>query len=259
MEAMPPEPINGDFTGKDIISISQFDRPDVQRLFHEAEAMGRLDDTQAENFEQVPDGSDLLRGKRLANLFYEPSTRTSSSFAAAAQALGGSVISINEVNYSSVAKGEDLEDTVRTLEQYAHMVVLRHKEVGSATLAAAAIEKPLINAGDGVGEHPTQALLDLYTIHEERGHIDELNVTLMGDLKHGRTVHSLARLLSKYDATLNYVSPESLAMPSHIVKELEAEGIVQNQTSNLNEVLPDTDALYMTRVQKERFEDQNEY
>ncbi len=259
-EVLPPEPIAGDFEGKDILSISQFDRSDVQRLFHEAEAMGRLDAAQEEDFEEPPYGSNLLQCKRLASVFYEPSSRTSSSFAAAAMALGGNVISVNDMdNFSSVAKGEDLEDTARTFEQYGHIIVLRHKEIGSAALAAAAIEKPLINAGDGVGEHPTQALLDLYTIHEERGHIDELNVTLMGDLKHGRTVHSLARLLSMYDAQLNYVSPASLAMPEDIVDELRYKGVTQYQTTELDEVLADTDVLYVTRVQKERFNDPAEY
>ncbi len=138
---------------------------------------------------------DLLKGKILANLFYEPSTRTSSSFTSAMERLGGSVIPINEVRYSSVSKGESLPDTVRTLECYADVIVLRHPEIGSAALAAKYARKPIINAGDGVGEHPTQALLDLFTIQEELGQVDGLTVTMLGDLKYGRTVHSLARLL----------------------------------------------------------------
>ena len=139
---------------------------------------------------------DLLKGKILANLFYEPSTRTSSSFTSAMERLGGSVIPINEVRYSSVSKGESLPDTVRTLECYADVIVLRHPEIGSAALAAKYARKPIINAGDGVGEHPTQALLDLFTIQEELGRVDGLTVTMLGDLKYGRTVHSLARLLT---------------------------------------------------------------
>jgi len=131
---------------------------------------------------------DLLKGKILANLFYEPSTRTSSSFTAAMERLGGSVIPINDVKYSSVAKGENLADTVRTLECYADVIVIRHPEVGSATIAAKAARKPVINAGDGIGEHPTQALLDAFTIREELGRLDGLTITLLGDLKHGRTV-----------------------------------------------------------------------
>lgn len=255
-----PAPINGDFIGKDIISIEQFDKCDVERLFNEAEAMQKLSLTQDEVYNHIPSGSNLLQGKRLVNLFYEPSTRTSSSFAAAMQSLGGNVISINEVNYSSVAKGEDLEDTVSTLERYGHMIVLRHKEVGSAALAAAAIKKPIINAGDGIGEHPTQALLDLFTISEKREHLDDLSVTMLGDLKNGRTVHSLVRLLSMYDGVqLNYVSPESLAMPQSLMQELDQKGIKQYRTSDLNDVLGDTDVLYVTRVQKERFGSAEEY
>jgi aspartate carbamoyltransferase len=153
---------------------------------------------------------DLLKGKVLANAFYEPSTRTSSSFAAAMTRLGGSVISINDTA-SSVAKGESLPDTVRTLECYADIIVLRHPLAGSAQLAASHARVPIINAGDGIGEHPTQALLDVFTIREELGTVNGLRVTLVGDLKHGRTVHSLVHLLCLYNlAQLSYVSPPSL-------------------------------------------------
>jgi aspartate carbamoyltransferase len=202
---------------------------------------------------------DLLKGKILANLFYEPSTRTSSSFTAAMERLGGSVIPINEVKYSSVSKGESLADTVRTLECYTDVIVLRHPEVGSAAIAAKAATKPVINAGDGIGEHPTQALLDAFTIHEELGHLDGLTVTLLGDLKHGRTVHSLARLLSLYKVRLNYVSPDILRMPSTLIDELNARKIVQAEHTTLDKVLPETDVLYVTRVQKERFTDEAVY
>ena len=170
---------------------------------------------------------DLLKGKILANLFYEPSTRTSSSFTAAMERLGGSVIPINEVKYSSVTKGESLPDTVRTLECYADVIVLRHPETGSAAIAAKAARKPVINAGDGVGEHPTQALLDTFTIREELGHLDGLTVTMLGDLKYGRTVHSLARLLSLYKVKLNYVSPEILRMPTEVMDEVKAKKMPQ--------------------------------
>jgi aspartate carbamoyltransferase len=198
---------------------------------------------------------DLLKGKILANLFYEPSTRTSSSFTSAMERLGGSVIPINEVRYSSVTKGESLPDTVRTLDCYADVIVLRHPEVGSAALAAKYARKPVINAGDGIGEHPTQALLDAFTIKEELGHIDGLTVTMLGDLKYGRTVHSLARLLSLYKVKIHYVSPEILRMPAEIIEELQRKGIEQTEHTRLEEVLPETDVLYVTRVQKERFED----
>jgi aspartate carbamoyltransferase len=202
---------------------------------------------------------DLLKGKILANLFYEPSTRTSSSFTAAMERLGGSVIPINEVKYSSVAKGESLPDTVRSLECYADVIVIRHPEVGSAALAAKYAKKPVINAGDGIGEHPTQALLDAFTIREELGHLDGLTVTLLGDLKHGRTVHSLARLLSLYKVKLNYVAPDILRMPTELIEELKAKGVEQAEYSTLDEALPQTDVLYVTRVQKERFTDEAIY
>jgi aspartate carbamoyltransferase len=202
---------------------------------------------------------DLLKGKILANLFYEPSTRTSSSFTAAMERLGGSVIPINEVKYSSVSKGESLPDTVRTLECYADVIVIRHPEVGSAAIAAKAAHKPVINAGDGIGEHPTQALLDAFTIKEELGHIDGLTVTLLGDLKHGRTVHSLARLLSLYKVRLNYVAPDILRLPAELIDELKAKKIEQAEYTALDQALPKTDVLYVTRVQKERFTDEAVY
>jgi len=203
---------------------------------------------------------DLLKGKILANIFYEPSTRTSSSFTAAMERLGGSVIPINEVKYSSVTKGESLSDTVRTMECYADVIVLRHPETGSAAIAAKAARKPVINAGDGIGEHPTQALLDTFTIVEELGRLDNLNVTMLGDLKYGRTVHSLARLLSSFTGIkLNYVSPEILRMPREVMDEVAEKNVPQAEYASLEKVLPETDVLYVTRVQKERFEDPADY
>jgi aspartate carbamoyltransferase len=239
--------------GKDVISVKQFGRADLQYVFAVAHEMRGM-------VERV--GTfDLLKGKILANLFYEPSTRTSSSFTAAMERLGGSVIPINEVKYSSVTKGESLTDTVRTLECYADVIVLRHPETGSAAIAAKAARKPVINAGDGTGEHPTQALLDLFTIFEELGVgvVDGLTVTMLGDLKYGRTVHSLARLLSLYEVKINYVSPEILRMPQEVMDEVGQKMIKQAQFDTLGKVLPETDVLYVTRVQKERFEDPAEY
>jgi aspartate carbamoyltransferase len=234
--------------GKDILSVKQFSRGDLEYIFGVAHEMRIMVD-RIGTF-------DLLKGKILANLFYEPSTRTSSSFSAAMQRLGGAVIPISEVKYSSVAKGESLPDTVRTLGCYADVIVIRHPEVGSAALAARHARKPVINAGDGVGEHPTQALLDTFTIHEELGRLDDLNVTMLGDLKYGRTVHSLARLLTQFkNIRLNYVSPEILRMPKDVMEEVEAKGIPQTEHTTLSKVLARTDVLYVTRVQKERFED----
>lgn len=239
------------FYGKDILSVKQFSREDLAYIFEVSHEMREM-------VARVG-AFDLLRGKILASLFYEPSTRTSSSFTAAMERLGGSVIPINEVRYSSVSKGESLPDTIRTLECYADVIVLRHPEMGAAAQAAGAARKPIINAGDGVGEHPTQALLDLFTIHEELGNTEGLTVTMLGDLKYGRTVHSLSRLLSLYNAKLNYVSPEILRMPSEIMAEVSSKGITQTQHTDLDKVIAETDVLYVTRIQKERFENLDEY
>ena len=243
---------NAAWYGKDIISVKQFERADLEYVFGVAHEMRGM-------VERI--GTfDLLKGKILANLFYEPSTRTSSSFTAAMERLGGSVIPINEVKYSSVSKGESLPDTIRTLECYADVIVLRHPETGSAAIAAKAAHKPIINAGDGVGEHPTQALLDTFTIMEELGRLDNLNVTMLGDLKYGRTVHSLARLLSNFtNIKLNYVSPDILRMPKEVMDEVAAKNIPQAESDSLEQILPNTDVLYVTRVQKERFEDPADY
>lgn len=237
--------------GKSILSVKQFSRQDLMYIFEVAHEMREM-------VERIG-AFDLLKGKILANLFYEPSTRTASSFTAAMERLGGSVIPINEVKYSSVAKGESLPDTVRSLECYADVVVLRHPEVGASALAAKYARKPIINGGDGVGEHPTQALLDLFTIMEELGQADGLTVTLLGDLKNGRTVHSLSRLLSLFDVRLNYVSPEILRMPPEIIAELDEKGIPQQEYQSLEAALPESDVLYVTRVQKERFDDPQAY
>lgn len=238
---------NAPWYGKDILSVQQFGREDLEYIFAVSHEMHDMVD-HIGTF-------DLLKGKILANLFYEPSTRTSSSFTASMERLGGSVIPINDVQYSSVAKGENLADTVRTLECYADVIVIRHPEVGSAAIAARSARKPVINAGDGIGEHPTQALLDAFTIREELGRIDGLTVTLLGDLKHGRTVHSLARLLSLYKVKLNYVAPDVLRMPSELMEQLGAKKIEQAEYTTLDECLPESDVLYVTRVQKERFSD----
>ena len=160
--------------------------------------------------------------------------------------LGGNVIPINDVNYSSVSKGENLKDTIRTMGSYADVIVLRHPEVGAVERAAKVSQVPIINGGDGVGEHPTQALLDLYTIQNTFDRVDGLTVTLMGDLKHGRTVHSLVKLLRLYDVKVNFVSPEELAMPSEYVQPDD------RATTNIDDVISDTDVLYVTRVQRER-------
>ncbi len=239
------------FYGQDIISVRQFTREDLTYIFGVADEMRAVANRVG--------STDLLKGHVLACVFYEPSTRTSSSFIAAMSRLGGSVIPINEVRYSSVTKGESLPDTIRTLESYADVIVLRHPEVGASTVAAEYARKPVINAGDGVGEHPTQALLDLYTIQSELGGIDGLHVAMVGDLRYGRTVHSLARLLCLYDVEMTFVSPEILRLPLDVMNEVKGHGHSVGETYDVHEIIEDVDVLYITRVQRERFADQAQY
>ena len=239
------------FYGQDIISVRQFSREDLAHIFGLADEMRAV-------VKRVG-STDLLKGHVLACLFYEPSTRTSSSFIAAMSRLGGSVIPINEVRYSSVTKGESLPDTIRTLESYADAIVLRHPEVGASQVAAEYARKPVINAGDGVGEHPTQALLDLYTIYTELGAIDGLHVAMVGDLRYGRTVHSLARLLCLYDVQMTFVSPEILRLPLDVLNDVHEHGRPTRETYDVHEIIGDVDVLYVTRVQRERFADQAQY
>ena len=247
---LSPTMRNG-FYGRDILSVKQFSRTDLTYIFGVAEEMAAI--------VRRVGATDLLKGTVLANVFYEPSTRTSSSFTAAMQRLGGSVIPINEVRYSSVSKGESLPDTIRTLEAYADVVVLRHPEVGASANAARYSHKPVINAGDGIGEHPTQALLDLFTIQRELGKVDGLHVAMVGDLKYGRTVHSLARLLCLYDVEVSLVSPDILRLPEEVKDEVASAGKAFHETRAIEDVIEQVDVLYVTRVQKERFSDLAEY
>lgn len=249
--AVPADNVNNGLYGQDIISVKQFNRQLLSYIMGVADEMRAL----VKRFGKA----NLLDGKILANLFYEPSTRTSASFQAAMLRLGGRVIAINEVRYSSVTKGESLPDTVRTLESYCDVIVLRHPEIGSAAIAAKAARKPVINAGDGPGEHPTQALLDLYTISDELKRLDGLKVAMLGDLKYGRTVHSLTRLLSLYDTEFYFVSPDILRMPEEILQELRQSGHKYHEFEDVNDVIGEIDVLYVTRVQRERFDDPDEY
>ena len=247
----PPSEANG-LHGQDIIAVSQFTDDQLAYIFDVAAEMRSLCERTG--------GTDLLRHRVLACLFYEPSTRTSASFIAAMERLGGSVIPITQgVQYSSVSKGETLHDTIRTLEQYADVIVLRHPETGSAGIAAAAAGIPIINAGDGTGEHPTQALLDLFTIKEELGALDGLHVAMVGDLRYGRTVHSLTQLLSRYDVRFTFVSPEVLRLPLDYMNQVIDQGKQVRETYNVADVIGSADVLYVTRVQKERFSDLAQY
>ncbi len=244
--------IHNGLTGQDILSVRQFDREKLTYVFSRAQEMRQM-------VERVG-ACDLLHGYVLACLFYEPSTRTSASFIAAMERLGGRVIPITQgVQFSSVAKGESLPDTIRTLEQYSDVIVLRHPEVGSAQVAADYASVPVINAGDGTGEHPTQALLDLFTIQEELGRIDGLKVAMVGDLLYGRTVHSLTRLLLQYDVSLRFVSPESLRLPLVLMNEVIDRGHKVRETHDVADVIENADVLYVTRIQKERFSDLAKY
>ncbi len=240
-------------TGLDILSVDQFDRDTLSYIFTRSREMQEL-------VERVG-GCDLLKGYVLACLFYEPSTRTSASFIAAMERLGGGIIPITQgVQFSSVSKGESLPDTIRTLEQYSDVIVLRHPEIGSAKLAADYASVPVINAGDGAGEHPTQALLDLFTIRQELGRIDGLKVAMVGDLRYGRTVHSLTRLLMQYDdISLRFVSPDILRLPMALMNEIIDRGGKVRETHDVADVIENADVLYVTRIQKERFSDPKQY
>ena len=237
------------FTKRHIISMRDFSREEIDYILNKAEtlepfARGRM--------------SNLLAGKILATLFYEPSTRTRLSFETAMRRLGGDVIGLISTEDSSVAKGETLADTLRIIEGYADVVVLRHSREGTARMAAEISDIPIINAGDGAGHHPTQTLLDLYTIRRE-GHLENLSIALIGDLKYSRTVHSLAYALSLYGAEITLVSPEQLRIPPEIKNDLKKRGTSVVETTKLSDVIPDVDILYVTRIQKERFPDPSEY
>lgn len=235
---------------KNIVTVDQFDRQILRNLFDDANKMK----LHVEQHKTI----DILKNKIMVSMFYEPSTRTRCSFDAAMKRLGGQVINVQS-SESSVKKGESLEDSIKCLECYSDIIVLRTADVNSIEKIANILTIPLINAGDGIGEHPTQALLDVYTIRDEMGTVNNLTITLVGDLKNGRTVHSLAKLLSLYNVKLNYVSPKTLKMPKHIKNIINSKNIKQFEYENLEDVLCETDVLYITRIQKERFENIEEY
>ena len=236
------------FFGQDLLSVAQLERGDLERIFGVADA--------CRDIAAGERASDLLRGKLLANLVYEPSTRTRLSFGAAFRRLGGVVETSVGVQFSSMAKGETLEDSIRVIDGYADAIVLRHPEMGAARRAAAVADGPVINGGDGAGEHPTQALLDAYTLQREMGRVDGLAIALIGDLKFGRTVHSLARLLGRFEGVrLLFVSPEALAMPAPVLEDVRAMGTRFEVCDALAPALREADVAYVTRLQAERFED----
>nr|GME03783.1 aspartate carbamoyltransferase 2, chloroplastic-like [Ipomoea batatas] len=231
----------------DVIEAQQFDRDTLNAIFEVAREM--------ENVEKGSPGSQMLKGYLMATLFYEPSTRTRLSFESAMKRLGGEVLTTeNAREFSSAAKGETLEDTIRTVEGYSDIIVMRHFESGAARRAAATTNIPIINAGDGPGQHPTQALLDVYTIQREIGKLDGIKVALVGDLAYGRTVRSLAFLLAKYqDVKIYFVSPDVVKMKDDIKDYLTSQGVDWEESADLLEVASKCDVLYQTRIQRERF------
>ena len=221
----------------------------------------QLMDTAEDIIARPRDYSDACRGRKLATLFFEPSTRTRLSFEAAMYELGGNVLSVTDAASSSAAKGESVADTVKTVSCYADIIAMRHPKEGAALVAARNASIPVINAGDGGHCHPTQTLADLLTIRREKGRLSGLTVGLCGDLKFGRTVHSLINALSRYEG-LRFVliSPEELKLPSYVKEEaLKSRGIPYTQTTDLEQVIGDLDILYMTRVQRERFFNEEDY
>jgi aspartate carbamoyltransferase catalytic subunit len=236
------------FEGRDIVSIEDFSREEINYILNISHSMEPL----------AAKGSDMLKGKILANLFFEPSTRTRLSFEAAMLKLGGSTIGFAEAEIASVRKGENLADTVRTVENYADIIALRHPLEGAARLAAEFSKIPILNAGSGAEEHPTQAFMDLYTVQKEKGKIDGLKIALVGDLRYGRTVHSLAYALSLYNIELYLISPESLRMRQEVIRAIRNKISIIEDT-NLEGIMPQIDVLYVTRIQKERFPDLAEY
>jgi aspartate carbamoyltransferase catalytic subunit len=233
--------------GRSIVSIRDFSREEIQAVVDRALEVKRGVWPRA------------LEGKVLATLFFEPSTRTRLSFEAAMVSMGGQVIGFADPNVSSAKKGESLADTIRTVTGYVDVIVMRHPLEGAARLAAQVASVPVVNAGDGANQHPTQTFLDLVTLQEEFGRLADLRVGLMGDLKHGRTVHSLAQALSLFQARLTLISPASLRMPEHVMGELRAAGCALEEVADLTQVQGGLDVLYVTRIQKERFADFQEY
>ena len=238
------------FKGRDIVTIKDFKKDEIIKILDVAEDMLPI----AHGKEK----SDLLHGYIMASLFFEPSTRTRLSFEAAMKRLGGNVIGFAQPGTTSIMKGESLADTIRTAESYCDVIVMRHPKEGSARLAAEFATVPIINGGDGAGRHPTQCLLDLFTIRKEKGSIEGNKIALLGDLKYGRTVHSLAYALSLFKTEMVFIAPQELQMPKEVVEECRKNGAklsIKNEFDDVNDI----DVLYVTRIQKERFPDPEEY
>ena len=235
------------FKGLDIVSIRDLSKEQIDTVLDLSEKM--IPYAKGEKFTKA------LDGRILANLFFEPSTRTRMSFESAIARLHGRSIDMGVPSMTSMVKGETLADTIRMVESYSDVIVLRHPHEGAARLAARFSSKPVINAGDGAGQHPTQTLLDLFTIRRSKKSIDGIKVAMVGDLKYGRTVHSLAEALTIFGADLTFVAPSTLQMPKETLKQVEKYGGKPKLKSKLSEVIADADVLYITRIQRERFPD----
>jgi aspartate carbamoyltransferase catalytic subunit len=235
----------------DIVSIRDLSREQIEEVIERSERMIP--------YARGEKASKALDGKILATLFFEPSTRTRMSFESAMMRLGGRITDLGVPSMSSISKGESLADTIRMVEVYSDIIVIRHPREGAARLAARFSSKPVINAGDGAGQHPTQTLLDLFTIKRIKKDFNKLNVVMVGDLKYGRTVHSLAEALSSFGVELTFVAPAALQMPKETVRQVERMGGRPKLTNRLEETIADADVLYVTRIQKERFPDLAEY
>ncbi len=235
------------FTNRDVISINDFSKDELLSILKTAKQL-----------EKKPQPS-LLQGHIMAELFFEPSTRTRLSFVSAMQRLGGSVLGFSSTTGTSIQKGESLWDTVKMAEHYADVLVIRHPAEGAARLAAESSKKPVINAGDGANQHPTQTLLDLYTIQKSKGTLSNLNIAILGDLKFGRTAHSLVMALADFNPTFTFIAPDALQMPTRYLEKLKQKKVKYSLTDKMIPALKKAEIMYVTRIQKERFADPLEY
>jgi aspartate carbamoyltransferase catalytic subunit len=248
---MQTSDLSQSFFGRDIVNIHDFSKAEIEFILNYAKQMV--------SYARGESQSSPLAGKILSSLFFEPSTRTRLSFESAMSRLGGRVIGITEREGSSLVKGETLADTIRMAESYSDVIVLRHPQEGAARMAAEFADIPVINGGDGAGQHPTQTLLDLFTIITESGEIAGKNIVFVGDLKYGRTVHSLSYAIALFGGNVHFVAPALLQMPQEVINRIKGLGSEPESSNSLSAVIPDADVLYVTRIQKERIPDESEY
>ena len=235
---------------KDIISMNDISKEEILEILEIAEKIEKTSEEEKLNF---------LKGKIIATLFFEPSTRTKMSFESAAFRLGAQVLQLPPLELSSVKKGESFSDTIKMVESYSDVIVVRHPNDGAARLASTTSQKPVLNAGDGSNQHPSQTLLDLYTIKDEKGTLNNLSIAFVGDLKYGRTVHSLVKALTHFNPVIYFVAPKILQMPSYLIDDLDKNNIKYEILEDFRDCLDKIDVFYMTRIQKERFPDREDY